>query len=146
MFDEAHIIAQAQADERFLLVTCLCVVDIMCAVHAVPGRSSSFGGIPTGRLPTATSRSTVKSRMLEHGVPSNNEEARRSMTRPSFGWRDSAVSSSAASSTHEARYGERENLHDETSKGCNKLFQVSAGKHIDRAVSPREQRCVLRLF
>ena len=115
----------------------------MYALRAVPGRSSSFGGIPTGRLPTATSRSTVKSRMLEHGVPSNNEEARRNMTRPSFGWRESAASSGAASAAHEARYSERKYLNDETSKRSSKDLQASAGKHIDRAVSPREQRCAV---
>ena len=117
---------------------------MMCAV--VPGRSSSFGGVPTGRLPTATSRSTVKSRMLEHGVPSNNVEARRSMTRPSFDWRASTVSSGAVSSTHEAKNSGREYLHDETSKRSGNEHQDSAGKQVDRAVSPREHRYELRLL
>ena len=82
----------------------------------MPGRSSSFGGIPTGRLPTATSRSAVKSRMLEHGVPSNNAEARRSMTRPSFDWRGRTVSSGAVSATHEPRTSGSELSNIETSK------------------------------
>jgi hypothetical protein len=50
----------------------------------IQGRSSSFGGVPTGRL-AATRRSTINARMLEHGVPSTNEQARRSMTRPPVG-------------------------------------------------------------
>eukprot|EP01043_Picozoa_sp_COSAG02_P009134 COSAG02_NODE_305_length_25176_cov_30.787455_18_plen_62_part_00 len=59
------------------------------------------------------------------------------MTRPSFDWRASVVSSGAAS----ARYIGREYLSEETSKQSSKENQVTAGKHIDCAVSPREQRC-----
>ena len=117
---------------------------MICVV--VPGRSSSFGGIPTGRLPTATSRSAVKSRMLEHGVPSNNAEARRSMTRPSFDWRGRTVSSGAVSATHEPRTSGSELSNIETSKRSSNEQQDSAGKQVDRAVSPREHRCELRLL
>ena len=72
----------------------------------VPGRSSSFSGVPTGRLPGAK-RSTVTARMLEHGVPSTNEEARRCMTRPSLDQLAKAASSAISSATSSAKYAQR---------------------------------------
>ena len=45
------------------------------------GRSSSFGGVATGRL-GGTKRGTVSNRLLEHGLKTTDAEARRGMTRP----------------------------------------------------------------
>lgn len=94
----------------YIAATRLCVIDCACVHFAcaclVPGRSSSFGGVPTGRLPGAA-RSTVTARMLEHGVPSTNEEARRNMTRPPLDQLAKAASSAISSATSSAKYAQR---------------------------------------